>query len=131
MSFSNRPAFRSVSLDEITNKWRAPLFKMALKRYISHQNNPHLTPPQLEKSLWNVLFTFFTLPIWNKVKFVHFDLVTGRTTTVDTIHANPEHKGQGHDKQACQVCGRFDTVLVDEEGHGREHGIDGMSIYSS
>ncbi|KAH9952998.1 hypothetical protein BC827DRAFT_1159476 [Russula dissimulans] len=101
---------------------------MALKRYISLQNNPHLTPPQLEKSLWNVLFTFCTLPIWNKVKFLHFDPITGRTTTVDTIHANPECKGQGHDKQAHQVCGHFDTVLVNEEGHGREHGIDGYSV---
>ena len=130
MTLSNRPAFRSVPLDEIENKWCAPLFKTALRRYISLRNNPHLTLAQLEESLWDIPLPFRTLPIWNSIKFMHFDPVTGKKSTADAIHANPERKGRDHDKQTRRVCGRFDTALINE-GHGQEHGIDGMSIHSS
>jgi hypothetical protein len=50
MSLSKR-APHVVPLNRITEKWHAPLFRTALGRYISLQNNPELNAAQLERSL--------------------------------------------------------------------------------
>ena len=67
-----------VPLDRITEKWHAPLFRTALRRYISLQNDPDLNAVQLEHSLWDVHFPFRILPVWKVVKYLNIDPVTGR-----------------------------------------------------
>jgi hypothetical protein len=127
MHLSNRPAFYSVSLEEIETKWQAPLFKTALRRYISLQNNPELNAVQLEKSLWDIIFPFRALPVWKMIKFLYLDPIMGRKCTVDAIHANPEQR-VGRDRNNRHICGHFDTALVND-GSGKKYGMGGMSIH--
>ena len=122
MSLSKR-APHMVPLDRITEKWHAPLFRTALRRYISLQNDPDVNAAQLERSLWDVHFPFRILPVWKVVKYLNIDPVTGRKSTADAIHA----KAGRTNNQRNYVDGRFDTALVNEGGRS-DDGIKGMSI---
>jgi hypothetical protein len=134
MSLSKRAA-HLVPLDRITKKWHAPLFMTALRRYISLLNNPELNAAQLERSLWDIHFPFRGLPVWNVVKYLKIDPVTGMKSTADSVHAKPARTS----KQNYHVSGRFDTALVNEggvrddgtEGGGSNDGTKGMSIVCS
>lgn len=127
MSLSKRAA-QMVRLNRITKKWHAPLFKTALRRYISLLNNPGLTAAQLEHSLWDVHFPFRSLPIWNVVKYLDIDPVKKLQSTADTVHAKPACTS----RQNRHIDGRFDTALVNEGGTGRSNdGLEGTSIICS
>lgn len=119
MSLSKRAAY-SVPLKTIAEKWHAPLFRTALRRYISLLNDPELNAAQLERSLWDVHFPFRSLPVWKVVKYVKIDPVTGAKSTADSVHAKPGHTS----KQGHHINGRFDTALVNEGGV-RDDGIEG------
>ena len=134
MSLSKRAA-HLVPLNRIMEKWHAPLFMTALRRYISLLNNPKLNAAQLERSLWDVHFPFRVLPVWNVVKYLKIDPVTGMKSTADSIHAKPGRTS----KQNHHISGRFDTALVNEggarddgtEGGESDDGTKGMSIVCS
>jgi hypothetical protein len=119
MSLSKRAA-HLVPLNRITKKWHAPLFKTALRRYISLLNNPNLNAQQLERSLWDIHFPFRVLPVWNVVKYLNVDPVTGLKSTADAVHAKPAYTS----RQKRHIDGRFDTALVNEGGT-RDGGIEG------
>jgi len=101
-------------------KWHASLFKTALCQYISLLNNPDLNAQQLKRSLWDIHFPFRNLPVWNVVKYLNVNPVTGLKSTADTVHTKPAYTS----KQKCLMDGRFDTALVNEE-EIREGGIKG------
>ena len=122
MSLSKR-APHLVPLNRITEKWHAPLFSTALRRYISLLRNPELNARQLEHSLWDVHFPFRTLPVWNVVKYLKIDPVTGSKSTADSIHAKPARIRKKHH----HIKGRFDTALVNEGGV-RDGGTKSMSM---
>ena len=133
MSVSKQAA-QTVPLGRITEKWHAPLFTTALRRYISLLNNPDLNAAQLERSLWDVHLPFRALPVWNVVKYLSVDPVTGLKSTADSVHAKPARKN----RKKHHIEGRFDTALVNEgvedsgtEGVGSNNGIKGMSIICS
>ena len=134
MSLSKRAA-HLVPLNRIMEKWHAPLFMTALRRYISLLNNPKLNAAQLERSLWDVHFPFRVLPVWNVVKYLKIDPVTGMKSTADSIHAKPGRTS----KQNHHISGRFDMALVNKggarddgtEGGKSDDGTKGMSIVCS
>ena len=124
-----------VHLNRITEKWHAPLFRTALGQYISLLNDPSLNATQLKCSLWDIHFPFHCLPIWNVIKYLKIDPVTGMKSTVDSIHAKPAYTN----KQKHHISGRFDTALVKEggigndgtEGGGSDDGPKGTSVVCS
>ena len=120
MSLSKRAAYNTVPLNRIMKKWHAPLFKTALRRYISLLNDPGLNAKQLERSLWDIHLPFRGLPIWNVVKYLTVDPVTSIRSTADSIHAKPARTSS---KQQ-HISGRFDTALVNEGGR-TDDGIEG------
>jgi hypothetical protein len=119
MSLSKRPA-ELVALNRIMEKWHAPLFRTALRRYISLLNDPGLNAAQLERSLWDIHLPFRSLPVWKVVKYLKTDPVTGMKSTADSIHAKPARTS----RRKHHIDGRFDTALVNEGG-GSDHGIKG------
>ena len=127
MSLAKRAA-HLVPLNRITEKWHAPLFRTALRRYISLLNNPELNAAQLERSLWDIHFPFCFLPVWNVVKYLKVDPVTGMKSTANSVHAKAGHTS----KQKHHISGRFDTALVNEgSGSDSDDGTKGMSIVCS
>ena len=110
MSLFKRAAHNMVPLNRIMKKWHAPLFKTALRRYVSLLNDPGLNAKQLERSLWDIHLSFRGLPIWNVVKYLTTDPVTSITSTTDSVHAKPARTSS---KQQ-HISGRFDTALVNE-----------------
>jgi len=133
MSLSKRAPY-VVPLNRITEKWHAPLFRTALRRYISLLNDPELNAAQLEHSLWDIHFPFHSLPVWKVVKYLNIDPVTGMKSTANSVHAKPARTSM----QKHHIDGRFDTALVNEGGirddgseGGRLGSIKSMSIVCS
>src|SRR6266566_5406163 len=96
-----------VPLNRITEKWHAPLFRTALRRYISLLNDPELNAAQLERSLWDIHFPFHSLPVWKVVKYLNIDPVTGMKSTANSVHAKPACMST----QKHHIDGRFDTAM--------------------
>ncbi|KAH9169641.1 hypothetical protein EDB89DRAFT_1824741, partial [Lactarius sanguifluus] len=117
---AKRPTQYAVPLDRLQDLYGAPLFKVALRRFISVSNNPDQTRQQLESSLWGLRLPFNRLPVWHVIKFTRSNPITGNCSTSDTIHAQPTRKG----KYNRTIAGRFDTALIND-GTGKEHGVKG------
>jgi hypothetical protein len=120
---TKHPSLRAVPLDRLQDTYGAPLFRVALRRFISATNNPNQSRQQLERSLWGQRLPFTRLPIWHVIKFTQLDSVTGKRSTADAIHARPTRD----DKYKRPIPGRFDTVLVND-GTGKERGVRGKIV---
>jgi hypothetical protein len=119
---SKTPSVRKVALEALETDYGAQHFRAALRRFVLLTNSPDLTRVQVERRLWDVCFHFRHLPVWHKIKFLRTELYTGRTQTVDFIHAYP----QRFDVRGHAVPCRFDTVLIND-GTGGETGVAGKS----
>ena len=119
---SRTPSLRKVALETLETEYGAPYFRAALRCFILLTNSPDLTRGQIERRLWDVHFHFRHLPVWHKIKFLRTDVYTGRTQTVDSIHAYPQRS----DVRGRPVPCRFDTALIND-GTGGETGVDGKS----
>ncbi|KAI9435278.1 hypothetical protein H4582DRAFT_2112374 [Lactarius indigo] len=93
LTMAKHPTQYAVPLDRLQDLYGAPLFKVALRRFISATNNPDQTHQQLESSLWGLRLPFNRLPVWHVIKFTRFDPITGKNLTSDAIHAQPTRKG--------------------------------------
>ena len=120
LTMAKHPSQHAVSLDRLQDMYGAPLFKVALRRFISVTNNPNQSRQQLERSLWGQCLPFTRLPIWHVIKFTQLDPVTGKRSTADAIHARPTRD----DKYKRPIPGRFDTAFVND-GTGKERGVEG------
>ncbi|KAH9164278.1 hypothetical protein EDB89DRAFT_2116298 [Lactarius sanguifluus] len=126
LTMAKRPTQYAVPLDRLQDLYGAPLFKVALRRFISVSNNPDQTRQQLESSLWGLRLQrlpFNRLPVWHVIKFTRSNPITGNCSTSDTIHAQPTRKG----KYNRTIAGRFDTALIND-GTGKEHGVKGYCV---
>ncbi|KAI9433254.1 hypothetical protein H4582DRAFT_2061067 [Lactarius indigo] len=123
LTMAKHPTQYAVPLDRLQDLYGAPLFKVALRRFISATNNPDQTRQQLESSLWGLCLPFNRLPVWHVIKFTRFDPITGKNLTSDAIHAQPTRKGK-HNRL---ITGRFDTALIND-GTGKEHGVKGYCV---
>ncbi|KAI9439656.1 hypothetical protein H4582DRAFT_2110965 [Lactarius indigo] len=123
LTMAKHPTQYAVPLDRLQDLYGAPLFKVALRRFISATNNPDQTRQQLESSLWGLRLPFNRLPVWHVIKFTRFDPITGKNLTSDAIHAQPTRKGK-HNRL---ITGRFDTALIND-GTGKEHGVKGYCV---
>ncbi|KAH9021552.1 hypothetical protein EDB85DRAFT_2075544 [Lactarius pseudohatsudake] len=123
LTMAKRPAQHGVPLDRLQDLYGAPLFKVALRRFISVTNNPGQTRQQLESSLWGLRLPFNRLPVWHVIKFTQSNPITGNCSTSDAIHAQPTRKG----KYNRTIAGRFDTALINNRT-GKEHGVKGYCV---
>lgn len=119
---SKTPSVRKVSLEALETEYGAQHFCAALRRFVLLSNSPHLTTVQVECGLWDIHFHFRHLPVWHKIKFLRTEVYTGRTQTMDSIHAYP----QRFDVRGRPVPCRFDTALIND-GTGGETGVGGKS----
>ena len=117
------PSVSKVSLEALETNYGAQHFRTALRRYVLLSNSPDLTAAQLERGLWDIHFPFRHLPVWHRIKYLRMELYTGRTQTVDSVHAYPQRV----DVRGRPVPSRFDTALINE-GYGGETGVAGESI---
>ena len=122
LSMAKHPSLAAVSLEMLQDSYGAPLFKVALRRFVSCTNNPTQSRQQLEQSLWQLRLPFTRLPVWHVIKFTCVDPLTGTRSTSDSIHVQPERR----DKHGRPIPGRFDTALIND-GTGTAHGINGES----
>jgi hypothetical protein len=128
LSMTKHPSLTAVPLSRLQDSYGAPLFKVALRRFISTTNDRNQSRQQLERSLWRIRLPFTRLPVWHVIKFTRSDPLTGTRSTADSIHVQPAR----HDKRQRPIPGRFDTALIND-GTGVEYGIKGESecYYSS
>ena len=124
LSMSKHPSLPAVPLDRLQDSYGAPLFKVALKRFISTTNDRNQTRQQLEESLWRIRLPFTRLPVWHLIKFIRHDTLTGTRPTADIIYVKPAT----HDKRQRPIPGRFDTALIND-GTGTGLGIKGESEF--
>ena len=124
LSMAKHPSITAVPLERLQDLYGAPLFKVALRRFISSANDQNQSRRQLENSLWRTRFPFTRLPVWHVIKFTRSDPSTGAHQTADSIHVKPAK----HDKRKRLIPGRFDTALIND-GTGTEHGIKGKLEY--
>ncbi|KAF8262583.1 hypothetical protein EI94DRAFT_1773159 [Lactarius quietus] len=117
LMMAKHPSKYAVPLDRLQDTYRAPLFKVALHRFISATNSPNQSCQQLEDSLWGLFLPFTCLP---------FDPVTGKHSMVDAIHARLTRNG----KHNQPIPGQFDTALIND-GTGKGHGVKGYHFHAS
>ena len=122
LSMTKHPSMTAVPLNRLQDAYGAPLFKVALRRFISTTNDGNQTRQQLERSLWRIRLPFNRLPVWHVIKFMRSDPLTGTRSTADSIHVKPAY----HDKRQRPIPGHFDTALIND-GTGIGHGIKGES----
>ena len=122
LSMTKHPSISAVPLDELQDSYGAPLFKVALRRFISTANDCNQSRQQLEESLWTIHLPFTRLPVWHVIKFRRYEPLSGTCPTADAIHVKPA----SHDKHQRLIPGCFDTALIDD-GTGMGLGINGES----
>jgi hypothetical protein len=122
LSMTKHPSVTAEPLDRLEDSYGAPLFKVALRRFISTTNDGNQSRQQLEHSLWRIRLPFTRLPVWHVIKFTRSDALTGTRPTADSIHVKPARC----DKHKRPIPGRFDTALIND-GTGTENGIKGES----
>ncbi|KAF8267616.1 hypothetical protein EI94DRAFT_1771828 [Lactarius quietus] len=113
LSMTKHPTLTAVHLDQIQDLYRAPLFKVVLRRFISSTNDCKQTRQELESSVWKICFPFF----------VYSNPLTGACSTANSVHVKPAR----HDRCKQLIPGCFDTALIND-GTGMEQGIKGYHI---
>ncbi|KAI0683898.1 hypothetical protein BC835DRAFT_1294737 [Cytidiella melzeri] len=123
LHLAKRPAVRSVAIPQLVEQYGARFFREALARFVTLTNEPNITRGQLEHAIWNFHLPLRKLSVWHHLKFQRMDVVTGKPSTVDSVHAWPARM----DSRRKPVPGRFDTVLVND-GSGGLTGITGYRV---
>ncbi|KAN0139632.1 hypothetical protein V8E53_002294 [Lactarius tabidus] len=113
LSMTKHPSVTAVPLDRLEDLYGAPLFKVALRRFISTTN----------RERQGIRLPFTRLPVWHVIKFTRFDALTGTRPTADSIHVKPARCN----KHKRPIPGRFDTALIND-GTGTENGIKGYFV---
>lgn len=116
---AKHPSVQGVYLDDIESKYGATHFRAAFARYVVSSNNPDISHTTLESRIRHLRLPFRKVPVWHRIKWLQGDVYTGKTSTVDSVHATVSQKAS--------VPARFDTVLVDD-GTGTESGLRGRSF---
>jgi hypothetical protein len=83
---SKHPSVSSVSFDELSTRYGAPLFQTTLAQYIALVNEPDLMSIQLECCIWTIHIPFQKVTVWHKLKYIWTDPFTNLTSTVDSVH---------------------------------------------
>ena len=95
---------RTVSFDDLAQRYGAVDFQDALADFIAQFNNPTASTASLSTLAADTLIPFRSVPVHHRIKFTNLD----QTEIVDSVQVRPEQK----DTRGCLVPSQFDTVLV-------------------
>ncbi|KAI0652810.1 hypothetical protein C8Q70DRAFT_1048780 [Cubamyces menziesii] len=126
IKMSRHPSVRTLSFDRAMQAYGASQLCEALARFIVQYRDPHLTAAEVRREATALYLPFRTLSVFHRMKFILEDAqqLGIMEDTHDTAHARPERK----DKRGRVVPGRFDTVLINENGAGGPTGIEGYRV---
>ena len=127
LTLTKWPSVKAVDLDDVISKYGATFFREALRRYLvlSQHSGAQLTRRQLEQAILYTDLPFTAVPVYHRLKFVTLtESSRGQYTTLDVVHARPEHKS----RKGTKLLSRFDTALLDV-GQGTEAGIQGKFYF--
>ncbi|KAI0056853.1 hypothetical protein BV25DRAFT_1872634 [Artomyces pyxidatus] len=114
LSLAKAPTVRNISLSSLPQNYQATLFVPALQMFLARHYNPaELRPASLRRLADNIPITFPNIDIWHRIKFKIANL---------QVDDAPDY--------ACAAVaepGRFDTVLVNEDG-AAETGVTGLRV---
>ncbi|KAF7349526.1 hypothetical protein MSAN_01743000 [Mycena sanguinolenta] len=120
------PMWKHVRIANLIDDYGAKLFRDALSRFITQQNNPTLPAAQIDTKARYLRLPFNIVPVYHRLKFTTPDVFSGDPSVysiVDSIHVEPSRELSDQ----TNVPGRFDTVLVNVKD-GALTGTDGYRI---
>ena len=82
------PTLRTVSFDNLAQRYGAIDFQDALADFIAHFNNPTATRTSLSTLAADTLIPFCLVPVHHQIKFMNLD----QTEIVDSVQVQPEQK---------------------------------------
>ncbi|KAI0323362.1 hypothetical protein GY45DRAFT_1264699, partial [Cubamyces sp. BRFM 1775] len=123
IKISRHPSVRTLNFDRAMQAYGATQLFEALARFIVQYQNPHLTAAEVRREATSIYLPFQTLSVYHRIKFVLEDAqqLGIMEDTRDSAHARPQRR----DKRGRVVPGRFDTVLINENGGGGPTGVQG------
>ncbi|KAF8258061.1 hypothetical protein EI94DRAFT_1780982 [Lactarius quietus] len=86
LTMTKHPSLKAVGLNMLQDAYGAPLFKVALRYFISATNDNNQSRQQLEHSLWMIRLPFTHLPVWHMIKFTQSNPLTATRYHVGHIH---------------------------------------------
>jgi hypothetical protein len=109
LKMTKKPSAASVTFADVSRRYNAPFFTIALARFIVEFNNPSLRSNAVEAEATDLNLDFNTVAVYHRIKFTREDPVTGAVGTVDAIHVQPERKDQ---RRKSRLPGQFDPALI-------------------
>ncbi|KAN0141466.1 hypothetical protein V8E53_000711 [Lactarius tabidus] len=104
LKMAQHPTLKSVSFDNLAQRYSAVDFQDSLADFIAQLNNPTASGTSLFTFAADMLIPFHSVPVYHKIKFTNLD----QSEIVDSVQVRPDQK----DKQGHLILSRFDTVLV-------------------
>ncbi|KAJ7055343.1 hypothetical protein C8F01DRAFT_1111491 [Mycena amicta] len=125
IQMTKTPSAHGIRLDDLADRYAAPLFREAFTRYVVSFNHPEYSKRRVADEAVQLALPFRTVNAFHKVKFWNEDPFgrEGSPDIFDVIHMKPGYV----DKRGRAVGGRFDTALVND-GTGSHIGISGYYI---
>jgi Plavaka transposase len=110
---------KSVSFDDLAQKYGAIDFQDTLADFIAQTNHPTASGATLSRLAADTLIPFRSVPVHHRIKFTNM----ANSEIVDVVFVRPEQK----DTRGRPIPSRFDTVLVSgkSQGGGVLHGNNG------
>ncbi|CDO77553.1 hypothetical protein BN946_scf184912.g52 [Trametes cinnabarina] len=120
------PSVNSVTFAKAARAYGATLLPEALSRFVVQYRDPGLSLAEARREATSVYLRFESVPAFHRLKFILNDAqdLGIMDDSYDTAHARPAR----HDRRGRPVPGRFDTVLINEDGRGSTTGIHGYRV---
>jgi len=109
LKMAKHPSERKVAFPSLATRFGATFFRIALSRFIVSLTLPHLRGIAFENTSEYLNLNCDTVSVYHRIKFLHRDLLSGSTSTADSIHVQSARKGK---RRAAMIPGRFDTALT-------------------
>jgi hypothetical protein len=103
LKMAQHATLKSVSFDDLAQRYGAVDFQDSLADFIAQFNNPTASGTSLSTFAADTLIPFRSVPVYHKIKFTNLD----QSEIVDSVQVRPEQK----DKRGRLIPSRFDTVL--------------------
>ena len=120
LRMAKAPARKTVSFDDLAQKYGAIDFQDALADFIARTNHPTASAAALASLASDILIPFRSVSVYHRIKFSSPD----GSKIVDSIVVRPEQK----DTRGRLVPSRFDTALIRGKSPSQDHlvcGVDG------
>ncbi|KAN0134256.1 hypothetical protein V8E53_008028 [Lactarius tabidus] len=97
LKMAQHPTLKSVSFDDLAQRYSTVDFQDSLADFIAQLNNPTASGTLLFTFAADTLIPFHSVPVYHKIKFTNLD----QSEIVNSVQVRPDQK----DKQGLLVCG--------------------------